>query len=151
MMINVYFVQHALAQPKDIDEKRPLTDLGVEETIKVAQKLKEQGIIIHKIVHSGKLRAAQTADLFSKTLEIENVSELDGMNPNDNAYEFLPQITENAVMYIGHLPNIQKIVAALICSDENCNAIQFQNSSIACIEIDGNKNSLKWFITPNLC
>ena len=155
-MINIYFVQHAKALTKDLDEKRPLSDLGITETKRIAQTLKSHAIIIDKIFHSGKLRAAQTAQLFSKTFDVTTVSALNGMNPNDNVSDFLGQITENSVMYIGHLPHIQKVVSALLTGDENCNVVQFQNSSVACLEIDKTLSSLKcsslkWFISPNLC
>jgi len=150
-MINVYFVQHGVSQPKEIDEKRPLSEIGRDETQRVANKLKQQGITLNKIYHSGKLRAVQTAELFANIMGVTNISELEGMKPNDDANDFLQQITENAVMYIGHLPHIHKVVSALICGDENCMPIQFQNSAVICIEIDQFQASAKWFINPEMC
>lgn len=147
-MITVYFVQHAIALPKDIDKKRPLSDVGVEETRKVATKLKEHCINIRKIVHSGKLRALQTASIFSDILEVNNISELTGMKPNDAPDELIQQITEDAVMYIGHLPNIENVVSTLVTGNENSRILKFQNSSVACIVIHGDESHIKWFMTP---
>ncbi len=149
-MISVYFVQHGAALAKDIDEKRPLSDAGADETRQVASQLRDHGVAIQKIVHSGKLRALQTALIFSEILDVDNVSELTGMKPNDAPQELIKQITEDSVMYIGHLPNIQNVVSSLITSDINNTILKFQNSAVACIEIHKDENYIKWFIPPNL-
>ena len=150
-MISVYFVQHGAALAKDIDEKRPLSDTGAAETRQIASQLRDQGVAIQKIVHSGKLRALQTALIFSEILDVDNISELTGMKPNDAPQDLIKQITEDSVMYIGHLPNIQNVVSSLITSDINNTILKFQNSAVACIEIHQDKSLIKWFITPNLC
>jgi len=147
----VYFVQHGIAVTKDIDEKRPLSDIGVEEVRKVAAKLKANGIGIRKIVHSGKLRAYQTASIFSEILGVSDLSEQKGMKPNDAPEELIEQITEDAVMYVGHLPHIENVVSTLVTGNKNNHIVRFQNSAVACVEIDGNECHLKWFITPELC
>jgi len=150
-MKTVYFVQHGIALSKAIDEKRPLSDPGVEETRNVATTLKDHRIIIRKIVHSGKLRALQTASIFSEILEVNNISELKGMKPNDVPGALIQQITEDAVMYVGHLPNIENVVSTLVIGNENSSILKFQNSAIACIEIHADESHIKWFITPELC
>lgn len=149
-MIRVYFVQHAKALSKDIDEKRSLSDVGIEETKKIATQLKEQKIVINKVVHSGKLRAQQTAEIFSDILDVEEISELKIMQPNDEPDELIQQINEDAVMYVGHLPNMERVVSNLVTNAENGSVLKFQNSAVACVEIQGNEKQLKWFITPDV-
>ncbi|MCU7836580.1 MAG: phosphohistidine phosphatase SixA [gamma proteobacterium symbiont of Taylorina sp.] len=150
-MITVYFVQHGIALAKDVDETRSLSDAGADEVRKVANTLKNQDVSISKIVHSGKLRALQTASIFSQILDIKIVSELKGMAPNDIPEKLIEQITEDAVMYIGHLPNIQNVVSNLVTGNNNNSIIKFQNAAVACVEINEDKNHIKWFITPELC
>jgi len=150
-MITVYLVQHGIAVDKAIDEQRPLSDAGAAETLQVAQQLKNRAIVINKVVHSGKLRAAQTAQIFADTLAVDNISELNGMKPNDDPQKLITQMTEDAVMYIGHLPNIENIVAALLRVDKNTTPVKFQNAAVACVTIDKNETYLKWFITPDMC
>ena len=150
-MIKVYFVQHGKALAKDIDKTRPLSDIGADEVRNVADTLKKNNIIINKIVHSGKLRSLQTASIFSQILEVNIVTEVKGMAPNDVSEELIEQITEDAVMYIGHLPNIQNVVSNLITRDKNNSIIKFQNSAVACVEINEYESHLNWFITPELC
>ena len=100
--------------------------------------------------HSGKLRAEQTASIFAEILDVSEVTQLDGMNPNDDPSIIIGNMTD-ATMYIGHLPHVQKVVSKLVTGDENNQVLEFQNSAVACIEIEDNQVYLKWFITPDLC
>ena len=150
-MITVYFVQHGRALTKDIDKTRPLSDIGADEVRRVAATLKRHNIKINKIAHSGKLRALQTAAIFAQLLDVEIVSEIKGMSPNDSPQEFMQQITEDALMYIGHLPHIQHVVSNLVTDVQNNNVVKFQNSAVACIEINEDESHINWFITPELC
>ena len=150
-MITAYFVQHGIALAKDIDETRPLSDAGAAEVDKVASTLKSNNIAISKIVHSGKLRALQTASIIAQVLEINIISEQKGMNPNDVPEKLIEKITEDAVMYVGHLPNIQNVVSNLVTKGKSNNIIKFQNVAVACVEINEDESHIKWFITPQLC
>ena len=150
-MKTVYFAQHGISEPKDINKERPLSDLGRDDVHKVATYLKNHDIDIGKICHSGKLRALQTATMFSDVLNIDDISELSGMKPNDHPDELIEQITENAVLYVGHLPNIQNVVSNIINKDSRNPVLKFQNSAVACIEINNGAGILKWFITPEMC
>ena len=149
-MITAYFVQHGIALDKDIDETRPLSDAGAAEVRNVASTLKSNNIAISKIVHSGKLRALQTASIIAQVLEVNIVSEQKGMNPNDVPEKLIEQITEDAVMYVGHLPNIKNVVSKLVTNDKDSNVVKFQNSAVACVEINQDESHINWFITPQL-
>ncbi|MGB5445232.1 MAG: phosphohistidine phosphatase SixA [Psychromonas sp.] len=149
-MKTVYFVQHGIAHSTEIDPSRPLTDLGKEQVRRVATYLKDHNIKIAKIFHSGKLRAQQTALLFSEILAVDNVAAIKGMEPTDSATKLVAQLTEDAVMYVGHLPNLCNTVGLLI-SGNNKQVLKFKNAAVACIEIDIEAASLQWFITPEMC
>jgi len=150
-MKTLYFVQHGIAHPKDVDPTRSLSEIGIEEVRRVADYLKDHHIVITKIYHSGKFRAQQTARLFSETLAIDKLAEINGLNPNDDPALLIDQLTEDAAMYVGHLPNIGRVVTQLISSNKKNPALKFQNAAVACIEIDTSSTSLKWFITPGMC
>ncbi|MCW8997072.1 MAG: phosphohistidine phosphatase SixA [Psychromonas sp.] len=150
-MKTLYFVQHGIAESKDIDPSRPLSDIGRSEVKRIAGYLRQHKIVINKIFHSGKLRAQQTAVIFSQILNVDNVYKLAGMQPNAAPAELIEQITEDAVMYIGHLPNIQHVVAQIVANNVNCSVVKFQNSAVICIEMDENGASIRWFITPEMC
>jgi len=150
-MKTVYFVQHGISKPKDVDKDRPLSDVGSDEVHKVANYLKNHRIDIRKICHSGKLRARQTASIFSEVLKVSEVSEHKGMNPKDRPEELISQITESAVLYVGHLPNIQNVISNTINKDSANPVLKFQNAAVACLEMDKGMGIIKWFITPEMC
>ena len=150
-MKTIYFVQHGIAHAKEIDPERGLTDQGNAEVHKVATYLRQHKVAICKICHSGKLRARQSAAIFSEILAVDNQVELSGMNPGDAPEALIEQLSEDAVMYIGHLPNLAKVVTKIIADGEHHPVIKFQNSAVVCIEIDENGASIKWFITPDMC
>lgn len=150
-MKTLYFAQHGIAHPKDVDPTRSLSEIGIEEVRRVAAYLKDHHIVITKIYHSGKFRAQQTARLFAETLEIDELAEIDGLNPKDDPDLLINQLTEDAVLYVGHLPNMERVVTQLISSDKNNPVLKFQNAAVACIEVDSSSAGLKWFITPSMC
>ncbi|MEH6451838.1 MAG: phosphohistidine phosphatase SixA [Psychromonas sp.] len=149
-MKTIYFVQHGLANTREIDLKRGLSDIGSEQTSKVATYLQHHKIVINKICHSGKLRASQTAAIFSDVLSIPNVCELNCILPNEAPEELIKQINSDAVMYIGHLPNLQKVLNLLLCQNIDNKVLSLQNSAVACVEIEDTTASLKWFITAEM-
>lgn len=150
-MKTVYFVQHGIAHPKVVDPTRPLTDIGIDEVRRVAAYLRDHHIVIAKICHSGKLRAQQTAFLLSEILSVDNIAEVNGMDPNDSSAKLTAQLTEDAVMYVGHLPNLTNTVSSLLSGNTSKPIVKFKNAAVACIETDTATASLLWFITPDMC
>lgn len=149
-MTIAYFVQHGIAEPKEIDETRPLSKKGIDITQQIATYLNKQDVVINEVVHSGKLRAEQTASIFAEILNVSETTALDGMKPNDDPSILIGKI-KDSTMYVGHLPHVQKVISKIVTGDENNQAIAFQNSAVACIEVQENQGYLKWFITPDLC
>jgi len=66
--MKLYLVRHGEAYPETVDPSRPLTDKGKSETQKIANCLKQTQINIDLIVHSGKKRAEQTAEILKNAL-----------------------------------------------------------------------------------
>lgn len=150
-MTTVYFVQHAIALDQEIDESRPLSKNGRSEAVRVAVLLKNRGIIVRQVFHSGKLRARQTAEEFARVLAIDDIAEHSALNPGDDPATLVAQLQVDHAMYIGHLPNLEKVVTKLICEHEAPAAIKFRNAAVACVEITHGTGQLEWYITPDLC
>ncbi|MDE1464038.1 phosphohistidine phosphatase SixA [Spartinivicinus poritis] len=149
--MKLYFVQHGLAVAKTVDEKRPLSEVGLNESSKVAIFLKQHNVKVNKICHSDKLRAKQTAEIFSKHLNIDNIVEMSGMAPNDDPGLLVNDLLEEQGMYVGHLPNLQKVVSQLVAGDQVREVIQFQNSAVVCLEIEEGKGRVSWYVPPSMC
>jgi phosphohistidine phosphatase len=148
--MKVYLAQHGKALASDIDPTRPLTGEGRTETQKVATRLAHIGIKVPVICHSGKLRAAQTAEIFADMLGCQEIIAIAGMQPNDDPAALNARAAGTGGLYVGHLPNLQRAASQMICDCGTGDVIQFVNSAVACIDISASTARLLWYITPEL-
>ena len=153
----LFLVQHGISAPKDVDPERGLSDLGREETNRIAQVAKGYKIPVQKIVHSGKKRAAQTAAIFHEILALEiPTKEISGINPMDDVRIFAATIErEENVMVVGHMPFMERLVSLLTTGSENCRVCKFQNSGIVCLDMERGEDTtqdwfIKWTLNPHI-
>jgi phosphohistidine phosphatase len=109
--LRVYFVQHGDAVPERLDPERPLSAVGRREVHAVARLLADTGVRPAHVVHSGKLRAQQTAELLATAVAPGRVPEaIAGLNPNDSVEPMVRRIADwtSDVMLVGHLPFMGK-------------------------------------------
>ncbi len=152
--MSVYLVQHGKSLPKEEDPERGLSQEGIRDVERVAGLAKGYGIRVSSIKHSGKKRARQTAEIFSSALKPEGgVEEIPGIDPLSDVRAFSRNLNarEN-VMYVGHLPFMQRLTSYLICGDEEKPVIRFQNGGIVCLDMDEESGSwfIKWTIMPEI-
>ena len=153
----LFLVQHGISASKDIDPKKGLSDFGREETNRIALVAKGYKTPIQKIVHSGKKRAEQTADIFHEALALETpMKKISGINPMDDVRSFAATIEPKGnLMVVGHMPFMERLVSFLTTGTENCRVYKFQNSGIVCLDMEsGEDNEADWFIrwtlNPNI-
>jgi len=148
--MTLYLVQHGQSLAKEIDPNRALSSEGRKEIVKVAKFASNEGIKISNIYHSGKLRASQTAELFSENLKVDNIEELNGLSPLDDAKSFVDTFHfADKSMIIGHLPFMNHLTSLLITGDQDKSVIQFQNAGIICLDQDETNHwFIKWTIMP---
>ena len=148
----LFLVQHGISLPKDQDPKKGLSTDGIEQSNLIAGVAKNYQIPVRKIVHSGKTRANQTAQIFQTTLELDTPMEaIQGIAPLDDVAVFARKIDafENT-MVVGHLPFMQRLVSFLICGDSDNLVIKFQNSGIVCLEHERDSWFIKWALNPKI-
>lgn len=66
--MDVYLMQHGVAATEEVDPARPLTDAGRMAVEEVAARARSLGVRAGVCVHSGKLRARQTAAILAAAL-----------------------------------------------------------------------------------
>jgi len=150
--MSIYLVQHAQCLDKNIDPDRKLSAKGLAITTQVAKIAANEKIAVSTLYHSGKLRAQQTAELFSEHIKTAQIESIDGLSPLDNVKDFADhfQFTEK-IMIVGHLPFMERLTSYLITGDQELTVVKFQNSAIVCLDQDKNKHwYLKWTIMPVL-
>src|SRR5258708_16553150 len=82
--MDLYLMQHGQATTETADPERPLTDAGRAAVRRVAKRARAADVRISGCLHSGKLRAEQTAQLLVREIGVEpSVEAPPGLAPND--------------------------------------------------------------------
>ena len=147
----VYFVQHGLALPEQIDPNRPLSPEGRKDVECIAAHLRKSRVAVKRLCHSGKMRAKQTAQILSEQIGDGTVHEVSGMSPNDNVIEFASGLKEDETMYVGHLPHLGNLVSYLVAGHEESKVVKFVNAGVVCLEKDSEGYHVEWVLIPSLC
>jgi phosphohistidine phosphatase len=152
--MKLYLVQHGGACAKDVDPERPLTDQGNADIDRLAAFLKQADIRVERVIHSGKLRAAQTAEYLAKAIAPGVEPESSGIiNPNDDprAFDWQSDSWDRDTLVVGHLPFMAKLVSHLVIEEENRPITAWQPGSIVCLERENSTHwQINWMIRPEL-
>ena len=151
--MKLYLVQHGEAYAKEANPDRPLTDRGKNDINRLAVFLKKAGIQVERVIHSGKLRAQQTAERLANSIAHGVELEASGLiNPNDNpkAFDWQSESWNKNTLIVGHLPFMAKLVSHLLIEDENRLITAYQPGSIVCLEHDNANWYINWMIRPEL-
>ena len=150
----IYLSQHGRSAPKEVDPERGLTPEGRVEVERVAKALADAGISVDVIFHSGKLRAAQTAELFANELKpMEGVQPRAGIDPLDDVMPLANDLpTGRDEMYVGHLPFMERVIAYLITGDANRRVVAFRNGGVVRLEwgAEAQRWVIGWTLFPSL-
>jgi phosphohistidine phosphatase len=152
--MKLYLVQHGEACKKEADPKRPLSERGKEDIEQLAGFLKQAGIRVDRVIHSGKLRAMQTAEQLSKAIAPGVEPEVNGrIHPNDDPkmFNLWSDGGDKDTLVVGHQPFMAKLVAHLIVEDEARLITAYLPGSIVCLEpMDDTRWQINWMIRPEL-
>ncbi|WP_455220217.1 phosphohistidine phosphatase SixA [Kaarinaea lacus] len=150
----LYLVQHGEAVTKEVDPDRPLSNDGKNAVTRMALFMKNAGINLDRILHSGKTRAKQTAEIFAKSIsETGAVETVSGINPNDPVDDFVTEIDRfnTPTMIVGHLPFMAKLVSKLLIDSDVVALVGYQPGSVVCLEKDDDKHwVIYWMLRPEL-
>lgn len=81
--MQIFLMQHGVAVPGAEDPARPLTEAGALEVRRVVERARAAGVRVDRCVHSGKLRAAQTAGILTSGLGAAEPEDRAGLGPSD--------------------------------------------------------------------
>lgn len=151
--MKLLLVQHGKSFSREQDPERGLTTEGSNEAEQIAKQLSRAGVSLDAILHSGKLRAQQTAEIFATALQSsQGIQEIAGINPNDDVQAFATNIPAvETVMVIGHLPFMENLCTLLMTGKSEPVAVKFQNAGVVCLESTAESNwQLHWMIVPDM-
>jgi phosphohistidine phosphatase len=152
-MTTIYLVQHGLAAAAADDPARPLTPAGRDEVARVARRAGASGVRLDSCVHSGKLRARQTAELLAAEVGPGTVQTRDGLAPDDPvaaAAAWLRSLGDGEVAVVGHLPHLDRLASLLVAGDPAAQVVRFRNAGLVALvpKRDADGFRVAWVIVP---
>jgi phosphohistidine phosphatase len=153
--MKLYLVRHGPAKAKEEDPKRPLTDQGRDDVIRVAAFAQRAGVEVAQIRHSGKVRAAETANILAKYLEPANGAVvMPALDPDEDVHTTAALLEEEAqpLMLVGHLPFMERLAGLLVVGDASRTVVVFPMAGMVCLgQLPTTQAwSVYWAVTPDL-
>jgi phosphohistidine phosphatase len=135
--MRLLLARHGHAVDKQTDPRCPLSDDGRAEVEKIAAILKEKGATVERIFHSGKPRAAETAEIFGRSIAPGCVPEsMNGLNPLDPCEAAAREIPRYKcdLMLVSHLPFLGNLLYRLVELEPGQQPVIFTPGTVVCLE-----------------
>ncbi len=149
-VMRLYLVQHGEAVSKDIDPDRPLTAAGREDIERLARFLSHNRVSVSRIIHSGKTRARETAEVLAQGIAREGkIERAAGLDPLDSPSDFSTRLKGRSedLAIVGHLPFLAKLVSYLVTGNDESALLAFVPGTVVVLE---RENEGVWVITNML-
>ncbi len=150
--MRLYIVQHGDSVPKNIDPDRPLSDRGRADIQRLTEWLSSHNVQVVQILHSGKTRAKETAEILQPLLKSPaQIYERQGLAPNDSPEAFLHQLRDpqKDTLVAGHMPFVARTVSQALTGAPDRQLVAFVPGSVAGLErSDGTSWRLFLFARP---
>lgn len=151
----LYLVQHGEAVPESENPDRPLTPTGRHDIENIGAFLAQVGVRVPRIVHSGKLRAADTAAMLAAAMGGDAaVSERPRLLPGDSTEWVAEEVGtwRDDTMVVGHQPFIGRLVSRLVLGKEAPALVDVTPGTVVCLSRRSATGAwfVAWLITPAL-
>ena len=161
--MEVVLMRHGIAvdgnEMRTADAKRPLTPKGRRKVRKVAKALEAIWSRPDVVVHSGLVRAKETAEIVAKELEPKHdeLVQTEALEPAANPselVEFLQSLDAKRVVLVGHAPHVDRFLAHVCSGNGGAKTItEMGKAGAACIALDLAEREparLEWLLPPGL-
>lgn len=118
--MKIILVQHGDAVPEEMDSERPLSAMGKEQARRAGEFLHAISACPALIVHSGKKRAQETAEIISDALGGVRMEVRGHLNPKDGIERIVAEIqaSEASLIVVGHMPFLGRLASSLVGAEE---------------------------------
>ena len=149
--MTLFLMQHGEAASEQENPERPLTPAGRDTVERAAFRAHRAGVLLDRCFHSGKLRAAQSAELLAAAVG-GIVEQRDGLAPNDPIVpiaEWVQRVDESVAL-VGHLPFLGRLASLLVVGDENVPVVRFTMGGLVCLDYDEPTQTfvVAWALSP---
>ena len=105
-------------------------------------------------MHSNKLRAVQTAQVFASDISTDAQREVtDSLLPNADISTIIDAISDwdDDTLIVGHMPYLSHFVSELLVGSDTHNIVRFTPATVVCLErYEHAKWILNWVLRPDL-
>ncbi len=153
--MNLYLARHGEARSVAGSPERILTATGRTQVEKTGIFLSAHADVqVRDVMHSGKLRAEQTAEILAGFLKpAGGVTASDGLGPHADVYLWVNRLAEREedVLLVGHLPHLGKLAGRLLGLGGDEEPIAFRPGGVACFARDEKGGwSVRWVVDPDM-
>ena len=160
--MKLYIVRHAIAvahgTPGFEEDKRPLTEEGIDKMRRAAKGLRRLAVLPDAILCSPLPRARQTAEILNEELVGETVIKLtDALSPSGDRREVYIQLqalrTLEQVMLVGHQPSLGEIAGEIAWGSPE-HYVELKKGGACRLDIvtlrPKPRGALLWIVTPSI-
>jgi phosphohistidine phosphatase len=158
----VFLIRHAIAHERNRvrwpnDGLRPLTTGGIRKFRKAAYGISRNLPKRAVLLTSPYVRARETAAILAEALGSSKPIECGELTPGESphtCFALLRKRKEEAVVLVGHEPDLSTFVVAALAGTGARMKIEFKKGAAVCLEfagrIEAGRATLKWMLPPRV-
>ena len=151
--MRLYLMRHGEAQFGPIDDERPLSPQGQAEATRAAAALVRLQPGLRRILHSGKRRARETAEIVAASLggdlAVESAS---GLAPESDPRPSVDHLLAEGMptLVVGHLPHLPRLVALLLTGDPERALLRMPPGTLVALSNEDGPWRVAWLLPPGV-
>jgi phosphohistidine phosphatase len=149
--VRFYLVRHGDALSAHVDAQRPLSARGREAVTELAGLAVAREVQVSEILHSGILRAQQTATILAVHLKPPGgVRQSAGLLPEDDPAigKAALEAADRSILLVGHLPYMSRLAALLVKGAAAASTSEFTPATMLCCSRVGGVWQIDWRMAP---
>ena len=153
MTQRLILIRHGEAVSEAGDPRRPLSDAGREAVQKVAAWGASVGLTVDEAWHSGKLRAAQTAEQIVERMKPQPpLKAVSGLAPNDDVELIAEELWDgpDRLALVGHLPFLGRLVSRLVVGSADRPLVEFAAGTCVVLDRMEERWAIRCVLPPDL-
>jgi phosphohistidine phosphatase len=153
--MQLILVQHGEAVAEAIDPARPLTERGREDIEQLATFLGAAGVRVARVVHSGKLRAKDSAMILISAVGADATVVVEKrLSPSDSPVYLCETANtwHEDTLVVGHQPFMSRLTSRLVLGAEQPVIVDFTPATAVCLARRPVTRAwfLAWVLAPEL-
>ncbi len=150
-ILRCYLVRHGEAVSAALDPQRPLSAHGRAQVAELGQLALSRNVTVAEVLHSGILRARQTAEILAGYLQPPGGLRLSvGLLPEDDpeCVKIELEAAVEPILLVGHLPFMDRLASLLLRGDRGLSKAEFSPATmVSCAKIEAMWR-IEWQIGP---